>query len=235
MNCLFSSLCALQSPSVFSATIGRLSYITTHSASLIFTFDISVYRHAYICRQTHCCWAVRMCSCRSYCTMWAYLSKVAGQVPVDDALTGNGTSLPDGDAALDEDASETEEQSERRKEAEESFKVQSLCISKAWQANLHSSISGCTAPCTVRDLQLLGLPELAATLHLAACVVHGLKMRLQPAVLLYSTVLHCTHGFAVKLAVSLFCCSGVMYQLANRQLWCCRHAGSDGNNGQGEG
>lgn len=98
---------------------------------------------------------------------WACLSKVVAQVPVNDALAGNGTSLPDGDVALAEDAPETEEQSKRRKEAEESFKVHSF-VPKPWPANPFTSFSGCTASCTLRQLLALSVSGLATTLHMAA-------------------------------------------------------------------
>ncbi len=50
------------------------------------------------------------------------------QVPNDDPLTGNGTSLPDGAGMVEgEDAELTEEQIAKNKEAEEAFKVYLSC------------------------------------------------------------------------------------------------------------
>ncbi len=53
-----------------------------------------------------------------------YIGFFVQQVPNDDPLTGNGTSLPDGAGMLEgEDAELTEEQIAKNKEAEEAFKV----------------------------------------------------------------------------------------------------------------
>lgn len=59
MDCLLSSLCALQTPRVFIThchATSSLSHVTTHSASLVFTFDMSVQRYAYIFLQTYHLW-----------------------------------------------------------------------------------------------------------------------------------------------------------------------------------
>ncbi len=61
------------------------------------------------------------CTASSHGIHWLFVQ----QVPNDDPLTGNGTSLPDGGGMLQgADAELTEEQIAKNKEAEEAFKVQ---------------------------------------------------------------------------------------------------------------
>lgn len=61
-----------------------------------------------------------------------YIGFFVQQVPNDDPLTGNGTSLPDGAGMVEgEEAELTEEQIAKNKEAEEAFKVQASCFATA--------------------------------------------------------------------------------------------------------
>ena len=116
-------------------------FVTSWHTASACSSPVLVFRRTCFCLAaklsciSHVCIAVQVC--------WPiYLNQRVGQVPVDDALAGDGTSVPDGDIALDEDADETEEQSEKRKEAEESFKVGAFAhslVDKAWQTSLQKT------------------------------------------------------------------------------------------------